>query len=256
MKHWFGGLLSIALGVVLIVSGGVGTNSATGGAVLPTCQFVADGIAVPCPTGTITVSEQTRQAAAAFARVPALAPTPPANWLVTITSSNCTAPDGSAVNQTLSVPNGGHADSIDLFLFTDPSHGSTCKYDLVETPVAGFTAAFDPASPVEIPFDQSRQGSHLAVALTNTFAAPSATSTPVPPSSPVASSVAPPSSSAEPTSTGAGSGSASGSAAALASTGPRSSVSVTLLAGIALCLLGLVLLVAGHRTSRASRRRG
>ena len=229
MKRRFGGLLSLVLGLVLIVGGGLGTNNATGGDQQPTCeQFNAVGGFNSCPQGTISITEVTKPDG-----------TTADPWTVTITSPtgahHCSTPNGPDENEQLTVANNGTESSQSLFIYTDPAHATTCEYRIVETTVTGFTTTYDPGQTVTIPFTQQDETHVRDVTITNTKAAPS-------------SSAASSSSSAAPSSSAAEAPvAASSSAAPLADTGPRSQVRVSLLAGIALCLLGLVLLVAGTR---------
>lgn len=255
MKHYLGGLLALALGLVLLVGGGLGESIAAGGQQLPSCSTpsVSAGVVTPaCPTGTITVTEQTVQAMAV--RRAAAAPTPPkGGWTVTITSANCTDLVGATLNQALKVPNSGSATSQQLFVFSNSSHDEKCHYALAVTPVTGFTSTLTPASPVDLPFALRQLGtSDLPVKLTNTVVAPSPSITPTTPA-PVTSSA---SASVTPSLVSETvlppSGSAS-SSAALANTGPKNQVGVSLVAGIALCLLGLVLLAVGRRRHQAAR---
>lgn len=231
MKQRFGALLCMLLGGALMVTG-LAPGQAAVGVSGPTCVLNVGGIAPSCPTGTITVTEHTDQKGATL-------PLPAGGWKVDITSTNCTMPNGDPVAQTLTIADGGNATTADLFIFADPAHGQKCQYTLAETPVAGFAAAFDPPSPVTIPYTDTSSSSssanslvaladppnNLAVALTNTSnVAPSTT--------PVTTSAA-----AHPSS----------SAAALAVTGPRPGVRVSLWIGALLFGLGLVVLLAGRR---------
>ena len=225
MKQWFGAFLCMAFGSVLIVSGLSSGGAADGGVAVPTCQLPV-GIVIPCPTGTITVTEVTHQLGHPLTL-------PAGGWKVDITSSNCTAPSGATLAMTLTIADGGNATSGPLFVFTSPAHSTSCSYTLVEHPVTGFTAAFVPTSPVTITWSGGTTNSNRAVTVTNASNAPT-------PSSPASSTRA--SSSAAPTSASA--------SAPLAATGPRKQIGVTLYFGIALVGLGLVLVVAGRRQRR------
>jgi hypothetical protein len=236
MKQRLGALLCIALGAVLITTGLNASGSGAVGGQVPSCGLVL-GVAVPCPTGTIAITKTTIIPDGATVTPPA------AGWKVDITSTCLDPTLGSTVAQTVNVPDGGTGTSTPLFVYTNDTHTTKCSYVLSEQPVAGFTGVFDPASPVELPFANQATGNDLKVDLTNTAEVPSS-----PPSSEPASSTPPPTptvindSGLAPTST----------AAPIASTGPHEQVRTSVYIGVALCLLGLVLLFAGSW----SRRRG
>lgn len=243
MKQRFGALLCLALGGVLITSGlSTGSAGTVGVQPPPTCEGTGGLVSFPCPTGTIAITEKTVQATSGFAHaaVPhlAAAPTPPAGgWKVDITSTNCADPSGGPLAMTVTVPDGGTGTSGPLFVFSNPSHATYCSYALVEHAVAGFTATFDPASPVTIPFGKGQTNSGRKVKLTNTFAAPP-TATPSPSTSGASSSAV--------TVTDDGLRPSVTPTGALANTGPREQVNTSLLIGIGLCLLGLILLFEGR----------
>jgi hypothetical protein len=278
MKRGLGGLLSLALGVVLIVNGGLDASDSGAGAFVPTCQPVFNvGVdpATSCPLGTVTVAEATHQASAQTRRADA-APTPPGTWHEHLTSDNCTAatPTSAREDETLDVPDNGSAASASLFVYTDATHTVFCSYRLAQQEViAGVTTTYSVSMPFTLP-DNGARGNDVTVTVTNAFRA-AASPTPTPTVTPSATTSAPVSSapvtsapvtsstpassavSATVTDTGSGVAAASGSSSAgalLASTGPKSRVDVTLFGGIALCLLGLVLLFA-ERLGRPARRR-
>lgn len=234
MKHRFGGLLSLALGAVLIFTGLNGGAAGTVGNAAPprACGVVVIGVPAPCPTGTIRITSVTDVSAKGAA-------TPPATWSVKVTSTCLEPSTSSAVSRTVSVPNGGSVDVADLYVYTDTTSTTSCAYTLTQTAVAGFTTTFDPSSPVTLPFDGG--GNTRAVTLNNVAAAATSTA----PASSTVSSMARTSSAAP------SSSAASSSAAPLAATGPRSNVRVSVWIGIALCLLGFALLFGGrvHRTT-------
>jgi hypothetical protein len=239
MKRSLGGLLCLLLGTVLLVTGL--RSGATGdvGDVSTPCNGGDVGGVSLCPTGTISFTESTNVTGTPV-------PTPPANWTVHVTSS-CNDPlTGSAVAQDVMVPNDGTGSTTALFVFDSTSHGTHCSYAFSETGApAGYTATFTPASPVTIPWNESNSGSELKVDLVNALTVASRTPTPTPTPT---TSAAPSSESAQPTSTAAPS-----SAAPVANTGPHEQVRATAWIGGALCVLGLVLLVAGRRQPRGSR---
>jgi hypothetical protein len=229
MKRRLGAVLCILLGAVLIGTGLAGNSAGDVGGVAPTCG-VSIGVSVICPTGTISFTETTTGTGAPH----------PAAWHVHITSSCLDPTTGSAVDQTVNVPDGGTASSGPLELYTTEAKTATCSYTYVEESIpAHVTATFDPVSPQTIPDAGGQTNSGLKVDLTNAFAAPT---------TPPSSSSAPPSSSA-PASTPVA---ASSSTAAVANTGPHEQVRASVWIGVALCVLGLVLLVAGRTRRRAS----
>jgi hypothetical protein len=234
MKQRFGALLCLALGAVLIATGLNAGSAGTVGFTAPDCGTPTPGVTVPCPTGTIAITETT---------VPASATPPAGGWIVHITSTNCVDPANNAVDMTLTIADGSTATSDPLFVFQNPSHATSCSYALAEDPVAGFTAAFDPASPVTIPFSGGADNNGLKVNLTNTFTP--APSTPAP-STRVSSTSAAPSSSAPTTPSASVS-------PIVAVTGPHEQVRATAYIGVGLCVLGLVLLLAGRGQRRRSR---
>lgn len=234
MKQRVGAILCIILGAVLIGTGLNGTAAGSVGLTVPTCGVTQIGGVTPCPTGTISFTETTTGIGA----------TPPANWTVRITSTCVDPATSQPVDQTVTVPDGGTGTSTPLELYTNSGHTTSCSYAYVEVPVpANFAAAFAPASPQTIPDSGGAANSGLKVALTNTYTAPTPTT-----SSATASASASASSSAVPTPP-------SSSAAPLATTGPREQIGASVWIGAALCLLGLVLLVAG-RTRRRSAHSG
>jgi hypothetical protein len=248
VKQRLGAVLCLVLGSVLIWSGLSTSATGTVGNPVTICQPRSDlvGQVTPgqCPTGTITFTEVTNLSAD-----PSV--TPPASWTITVTST-CVDPNtGDPVDQTVMVDDGTSASTGALYVYADSS-GTQCSYGYVETPVARFTTTYNPDPPQPIPFSQSLTANNLPVTVTNTVQA-----------LPTSSSASPTHTrtrTATPTHTRTASSSAaptvvttsfpapsSSSAPVLATTGPRDSVGVSLWIGIALCLLGLVLLVAGRR---------
>jgi hypothetical protein len=225
VKRSFGAFLCMALGAVLIVSGLSDGNAGVIGGATPTCQ-VPVGVAAPCPTGTISLTEVTHQLGTHLTL-------PVGGWKVEITSPNCTEPNGTAVATTLTIPDGGTISSAALFVFTSPAHSTSCNYALAETPVTGFTTVLAPPSPVTIVFAGANVRS---VTVTNTSDAATPTPTPTPPPTPTPHTA----------STPAGAGQ-------LASTGPSRPVRSTVYLGIALCAFGLLLLVVGRRRRNGAR---
>jgi hypothetical protein len=240
MKQRLGALLCLALGAVLITTGLTAGGAGTVGDVVPISCSGGIGVAIPCPTGKIAITESTVTTTGSSA-------TPPAGgWQVDITST-CNSPlTGQPASITVTVPDGGTGTSTELFLFTDETHGTVCTYALAEHVVTGFVQppVFDPASPVTIPFTPGESNANqLDVDLTNTESAPASTSAAPSTSDPASSSVVV-SASAIAVSSAA--------AAPIASTGPRDQVRASVYIGAALCLLGLFLLIAGS----IGRRRG
>jgi hypothetical protein len=237
MKQRLGALLCLALGAVLITTGlTAGGNAAVGGQA-PNCGTDVIGVAIPCPTGTISITKTT------IIPEGATVTPPPGGWKVDITST-CQDPlTNDPVAQTVTVPDNDTATSTQLFVYMSTDHATKCSYALAEQPVAGFTGVFDPVSPVELPFDNEQTGNNVEVDLTNTAEVPSST----PPSSDVPSSSAP-----SPTEIIITDSGLAPTASPIANTGPREQVRTSVYIGVALCLLGLVLLFAGSW----SRRRG
>lgn len=238
MKRRFGGLLCLALGTVLLVTGL--RSGATGdvGRVSSPCGGGVAGVAPTCPTGTISITEQTHVTGTPV-------PTPPANWTVRVTSSCDDPSTGNPVAQDVTVPNNGTGTTTALFIFSDTGQGTSCSYALAETGApAGYTATFDPASPVTIAWNESNSGSGLKVGLVNALVVAPTKPTPTRTRTSTA---------AGSTSAAATSAAASSSAAPVANTGPHEQVRAAAWIGGALCVLGLVLLLAGRRRPRGLR---
>jgi cobalamin biosynthesis Mg chelatase CobN len=155
------------------------------------------------------------------------------------------------------VADGATGTSDPLFVFTNQTHATKCTYSLSEHSVAGFTAVFTPASPVDLPFNNASTGNDRKVDLTNTAevttsTAPPTSSTPASPAPSTSTSTSSSSASATQTIINDSGLAPSPSATPIANTGPREQVRASVYIGVALCLLGLVLLFAGSW----SRRRG
>jgi hypothetical protein len=265
MKQRIGGLLCLALGAVLIF-GGVGFGAAGAvGTVQPTTTVTTTappvdpcipsvranrGVAGYCARGSITITEVTVDNGQ----------TPPESWSVTLDSANCTLPGND--EPTHSIANNGSTTYDDLFVYTNSDRTEQCTYTLSTATVAKYDATFTPAGPYTFSdeFNQNTGkraqprvvGLAQPVVLTITgqqAATSSAAPSPTLPSEPGASLSAPVSSA------DAGGGAASSSSApVLAETGPHGPVRGSLIAGIALCLFGGVLLIAGQRPRRARHR--
>lgn len=235
MKRRFGGLLCLVLGSVLLVTGLRSGASGDVGNVSP-CVGGAPGITVACPVGTITFSEQTHVTGTPV-------PTPPASWTVHVTSK-CDDPlTGNPVAQDVTVPNGGSQSTTALFVFSDNTRTTNCSYAFSETGApAGYTATFTPVSPATIPWNENNSGSNLPVALVNALTVTSRTTTPTATATASRTSTRTATATAQPTSSAAPS-----SQAPVANTGPHEQVRATAWIGGALCLLGLVLLLAARR---------
>jgi hypothetical protein len=249
-------VLSVLLGSVLIWMGLTASGTAVAGTTAPgpaSCEILDRAVHQPrgegeaCPTGSITVTEVTDLSADPSAN-------PPSQWTVTITSANCTMPDGSMVDQVLAIGNNSNAFTDQLLLYGDAfTHNIACEYAYAETPRARYTTTYDPTPPHAIP--DTGADSTLAVTVTNAIAALPTSSSPAP--THTRTHTATPthtkstSSSAAPTAVTSASSSA---APILAVTGPRSSVGPSVYAGIGLCGLGLVLLLAGRRPRTARHR--
>jgi hypothetical protein len=238
-----GGVLTFALGLVLMISGLVGGNGATAGEIIPQCGGGAEaGAIVPttCTVGTLVITKE----------LVGTGPVPAGGWVVTITSTNCVLPVLSDDTVTLPAA-GGSASSDPLYQFSGPPrvNATPCEYTLAETAVAGWTPSFSPDGPYVLP-QTATDPSELSVALTNTAVV--TTTTPVPPPSttpplttaPVTTTPATTVAVSDPgTTTPAPSPSAS---PALAATGARR-VGPQVLIGALLCLIGLGLVLTSRR---------
>lgn len=227
MKARLGGLLTIALGAVLITNGLTGTDAGQVGDVVPTCGAAVHGIAVVCPTGVINVAEITTPTPVAGD------PTPPgAGWEVKITSTCLDPATALPVDQTVFVPNGSDANSTPVEVFTNEASTTHCQYNYAETAVTGFTTTYDTVSPFTIPFGGGVSNSGIKVSVTNSFVhtPPSTSAAPSTPSTP-----------------------ASSSSGTLANTGPRTRITTSVYIGSALVLLGMVMLFGGSRRRSGKR---
>jgi len=225
MKQRLGGLLAITLGAVLITTGISNSDAGGVGGVSPTCGAAVLGVAVICPTGVLNIAEITTPTPVAGDPTP-----PPGGWTVTITSTCLDPATALPVNQVVHVPNNGNVDSDPVFVYTNESSSTKCEYTYTETAVAGFTIAYTPASPFTIPFSGSPANSGQKLSITNSFVH-------TPPSSSV------PATSPAPSSSGGN----------LANTGPHAKIGTSLYFGIALVLLGAVMLFGGRRRRTGSR---
>jgi hypothetical protein len=219
-----GALFCILLGAVLIGTGLTTSSSGDVGLATIGCGSVGAGTNVPCPTGQISFTKT----------VLGNDPSAPSSWSVHVTSGCLDPATNLPVNQTVNVPTGGTANTGDLFIFANTRHSLLCTYAYVEDPIpANCTAVFDPASPQTIATSDG-----LKVALTNTCTvrttAPPSSSTPAP-----STSVATTHDSPLPTS--------SSTTAPISNTGPHEQVRASVWIGVALCMLGLTLLVVGRR---------
>lgn len=236
MKQRLGAFLCILLGAVLIGTGLGTSGSGEIGAIATGCGSVDIGLARTCPVAHFTFTKI----------VLGNDPSPPSNWSVRITS-DCLDPNtGLPVDQLVTVPTGGSASSGDLFIYTTTAHTMQCGYVFFEDPLPGnCTSVFDPVSPQTLP---NSDGRHVVVTNTcnqrTTTAPPTRTST-APTPTPTESTSVPvtPSSSAVP------------STQPISNTGPREQVRASVWIGVALCVLGLVLLFAGRRAGRHALRR-
>jgi hypothetical protein len=233
VKQRLGALLCIALGAVLVTTGlNAGGVTVGGGAAF--CQPPANavGIAVPaCPTGTISITKTVLPESPE-------PPSPADGWVVHVTSTNCLDPAEEPVDITLNIATGATEATGQLFLFTSADHTTPCQYALTEDAVANFTSEFSPASPVTIPFNSDARTFDRAVSLTNTFTAPSSSAAPSSSTAQFVTGVILPSLS---------------QSAVVADTGPHEQVRASIWIGIALCLLGLVLLFSGRARSGRAR---
>jgi hypothetical protein len=168
VRRWFGACLIVGLGVVLITTG-LPRNGTVVGTAPPICGAVTVGSFGPCPEGTINIT-----GVDVASKVPS---TPPATWLVDISTADCVFPQGGT-SQTVTVPDKGTGVSTTLYLYTDVTDRTQCVYTLVEEPVTDWSPSFNPPSPVSITFD-GNQTSVESVTLTNT-----STKKPPPPKKP------------------------------------------------------------------------
>ena len=269
MKQRFGGLLCLAFGAVLIFSG-VNFSTAAGavGGIVPSTTVTSTAPVKPVdPCESFFPSAQRRAAPAGFCPIGTITvtvttvagdSTPPDAWVVTVASSNCVV---STEQPTQNASSSGASEvTFDgLNVYTGFDEATQCSYTLSEdNETQPFAATFTPAGPYTFEDGAVQSGfrPHIAglaqpVALLN--AAPVATSS-VPPAPTSSASIAPTDASSTatvlpplPPLTPRDATPSASAAPVLATTGPHGPVRGTLLAGIALCLLGGVLLVAGRR---------
>jgi hypothetical protein len=231
MKQRLGAIFCVILGAVLIGTGLTNTSTGTVGALPVDCTGGNIGIqVVGCPTGQIAFTKT----------VQGTDPNPPSSWTVRVTST-CDDPNtGLPVNQLVQVPSGGTANTGDLFVYTDTTHSTVCSYAYVEDPLpANCTSVFDPASRQGVPI---RVG--LAVSVTNTCNRQ--TTTPPPPPTSTTAAPTPTPTSTVITDTFGPTPTTTSTTQPISNTGPREQVNASVWIGVALCVLGLVLLVAGR----------
>lgn len=176
MKDYLGGLLSLALGSVLIFTGiSASASGAVGGVAPPlTCgAAVVVGAAAPCPSGQITINSTTTTAGTSA----------PATWPVQITSTCLDSSGGQPVNRTVNVPANGSLVVPNLYIFGDSAGTTPCAYAYSLTPGSnqGFTTTFDPASSVMLMIDNETGVNNTDVNLLNVgMAVPTITVTEAP----------------------------------------------------------------------------
>jgi hypothetical protein len=215
MKERFGGVLAVTLGVVLITTGIHSGSAGIVGGPPPDCGAPI-GAAVPvCPTGTINVAELTTPTP--VAGDPTL---PVGGWRVDITSTCLDPSTSNPVNFTLKVGNDNNATTHPLFVFTNDNQDVSCSYTLKPEAVTGFTSTLAPPSPVTIPFAGGQTNSGVKVNLAETFVRVVPTTPATTPTTAASSPV-------------------------LAETGPRTRIGASVYFGIALVLLGGVMLFGG-----------
>jgi hypothetical protein len=254
MRVRFGAILCLILGAVLIRSGLAGGDTSTIGTANP-CTVVVGEVNGSCPVATLTLNEVTDANGNTTA-------SPPDAWTVHLTSSNCFV---AGDNASRSITNNGTLTYTELYVYNF-SESEQCLYTITEDSVDPYTGVFNPPAPYTfgdafpIPnppggIRPKADGAVQTVTLTNTARAPVASSTPVAPPSTASptktktktrTASASASVTSEP-STSAPAVASSSAAPVLASTGPRHQVQGSLIAGIALVLLGGGLLVAGRR---------
>lgn len=237
MKARLGAILCLLLGAILIQNG-LSAGTAGAGAAPNPCFTV--GVSAICPNGSIVVTEKTDKNGNPAVHAPS-------SWSLELTSNCYVAP----ANQAKTVPDNGSVTFSQLYVYTSAQATQQCSYTLKQTPVAPFTTTFDPPSPytfldgVPVPTAFKTNTTGLVQDVTITNKAPAA---PKPSSSSAsATKTATPSvTSQQPTPS-------SSSSPILATTGPHTPVRGSLIAGIALCVLGGALLFAGRRRPRTAR---
>ena len=124
MKMRMGGLLTVALGAVLIGSGLTSSAAGVVGAAPITCGTAAPGTLTPgCPEGDIVISELT----GVHPSIVPSGPGVPNNWSYRITSP-CLDPDtGKPVNEPLTVANDGSGSSTSFEIFTTAANTTFCQ---------------------------------------------------------------------------------------------------------------------------------
>jgi hypothetical protein len=270
MRVRFGAILCLILGAVLIQSGLSSGDSSTIGVLVNPC-LGGVGVDFACPLGVLTLDEVTDANGNTSA-------SPPPAWTVHLgVSTDCTPPS----NPDRTVNNNGTLTYSGLDIY-NRNQSVKCQYTITEHAVAPYTASFDPAPPYtfldEFPipnppgFRANAKTTAQTVTLTNTATAPPASSTPAtstPATSTPATPTATPTATRTRTRTKTQTHTASATVASeppvspsspvasssagpvLASTGPHHQVRASLIAGVALVLLGGILLVAGRRPRRA-----
>jgi hypothetical protein len=287
MRVRFGAILCFILGAVLIHSGLSSGDSSGVGTVVNPCRLPsAVGIDPGCPMGTLTLTEVTEANGNPSATPPAEGwfvhlTVSPEQTLET--PNGCTPP--STPDQH--VPDNGTITFSGLEVY-NRDQSVQCEYTITEDTVDPYTATFDPLPqpydfldqfppPGQPQFRPNADGLSQNVTVTNTATAPMPSSTPATPTptatrtgtatatvTPTVTATATATTTKTPTQTASATGASSAPASSasspvasssaapvLASTGPHHQVRGSLIAGIALMLLGGVLLFAGRRPRRA-----
>lgn len=223
MRTRLGGILAIVLGSVLIAAGTTNGGLTVGSASVG-CGGFPIGVSPLCPTGHIVITKT----------VTGPGTRPSAGWTFTISSTDCDLFPGTSSTVHIAAA-GGTVSSGTLFATRDSRPATLCHYTVAETAVAGWTTTYSPTGELTLgtATDTSATANDVALHVTNTSPTPT-TSAPATHSSSASVSAT---ASASPT-------------APLATTG--SNHTPTTLAGIALVLLGGVMLFLGRKPRRAT----
>ena len=225
MRRQLGGLLAIVLGGVLIATGTT-SGGATVGAAQTVCGSNVNIGVIPlgCATGRIVVHKVVNGPADEA---------PADGWDFTIASTNCSIFPGS--DATVNVPAAGGTVSSDVLWSTVIVGGDPCEYTITEDAVPGWTTTYNPTGALTLgdAIDVPAGTNDAHVQVNNTFP------TTPPPTVTTTTTVPAASPSASPTE-------------ALANTG-SDHVTPTTIAGIALVVLGGVMLFMGRRRPRRAR---
>ena len=233
MKN-FGACLIIAFGCLLSV-GDLGAGGAQVGFV--TCGSAnAQAGANPvqqCPTGTISVTKTVVGSG-----------TLPAQWTVTLGSTDCPNSLIGLINPVDIPSGGGVANFNGLFVAADFAGTMQCHYTVTETPVTDWTPSFATAGPYTVTAGQT-----TIIALTNTATPATTTTAPATTTTTIAASTTTALATTTTNAAVAPETPTAPTAVTLPATGSKTS-RPTFYVGLALILLGSVILLTRRRSSQ------